>query len=123
MRHFTFPPFLSLATLICGCYAAQLQAFPVWVTTSLERTAMNGAAGATSQVSISAAKAESESFQINMKAPATGMTLTGVTASDLTGPGGQTISRSAYTLYAERYVYVSQGSPNWFGLNQPAGAG
>ncbi len=110
------------ASFVC-CGVAQADAFPVWVTSSLERTSPNAAAGANLRASISAAKGETESFQINVKAPSTGLTISSVVATDLVSATGQTISRNSYTFYAERYVNVKQGSPNWLGSNQPLGAG
>ncbi len=46
-----------------------------------------------------------------------------MTVSDLEGPAGRTIPKTNFTLYREKYVYVSSSSPNWKGSNQPKGSG
>ncbi len=49
-------------------------------------------------------------------APLTGVN---VTVSDLTGPGGATISPSNLTLYREHFVEVKRHSPYWGGPVHP----
>src|SRR3954470_18747992 len=82
---------------------SQLQAYPVWVIPSLDRVSPTQGAGTTTQASISAAKGEYESFQVIVQAPAGGLNSINLTASNLTGPGGASISSSNITLYREQF--------------------
>src|ERR1043166_827937 len=71
----------------------------VWVASSLQRVGPTDAAGTGLTADISAAKNESESFQIVVQGPATGLSNVNISLSDLQGPGGQVISeREMLTL-------------------------
>src|ERR1700730_19317952 len=100
-----------------------LQAQSAWVVDSLQRVGMTYAAGATTSIDLYAAKGEAESFQVIVNAPSSGLTITNLTATDLTGPSGATISPQNFTFYREYYVNVTAPSPNFGGSNQPLGAG
>src|SRR5450432_246477 len=100
-----------------------LQAQSAWVVDSLQRIGMTDAAGATTSIALHAGKGEYESFQVIVHAPASSPTITGLTASNLTGSSGATISQQAFTFYREYYVNVTMPSPNFGGTNQPLGAG
>jgi len=76
-----------------------------------------------SEVRLAAARGEVESFQIVANGASAGLTNVNVTISDLQGPDGQTIPRSSFTLYREKYMQVTSSSPNWKGSNQPKGPG
>jgi hypothetical protein len=103
---------------------AQGEAGPtIWIAPSLHRVGMNDAAGSDTQANLWAAKGAYESFQIVANGGSAGLKDVNVTVSDLTGPNGQSIPRTSFTLYREKYVYVSSSSPNWKGSNQPMGAG
>ncbi len=116
-RGFTFfALFLSLP------FAAFAQPI-IWTTSSLVRTGVSDPAGSGTQAVLSAARGEYESFQIAIQAPYGGLNNVNAGVSALTGPGGAVIPQSDITLYREHYVYVSKGSPNWEGSNQPLGAG
>ena len=95
----------------------------VWTAPSMHRVGMSEAAGSGSEVSLSAARGEYESFQIVANGASNGLGNVNVTVSDLQGPGGQVIPRTNFTLYREKYMHVTSPSPNWKGSNQPMGAG
>ena len=114
------PCLLVLALVLENCRA---QTGPTaFVVPSLQRVGPTAAAGSSSAAQISAARGETESFQIIVRAPGgNGLSNVNVTVSDLTGPA--TIAKSNISLFREHYVNVSPGSPNWGGSNQPLGAG
>lgn len=123
MRHKAFHrlfPVLFLCSLMPLTAFAQPK---VWVTSSLERTGPSDAAGSGTLAQLYAGKGESESFQVVVQAPASGLTNVNFSVSSLTGPGGATIPSSAFSLFREQYVYVDRSSVNWNGTNQPLGAG
>jgi hypothetical protein len=91
----------------------------VWTTPSLHRVGMTEAAGSATQANLSAARGEYESFQIVVNGAESGLTNVNVKVSDLTGPDGEVIPKSAFTLYREKYVQVKGSSPNWKGSNRP----
>src|ERR1035438_424817 len=95
----------------------------VWVVDSLQRVGPTDSPGAATSIALYAAKGESESLQVIAHAPASGLTITDVTASNLTGPNGATISQQNYTFYREYYVDITEPSLNLGGTNQPLGAG
>ncbi len=84
---------------------------------------MSDAPGGATQVKLSAARGEYESFQIVTNGSSTGQHIVKVAVSDLKGPGGQMISQTSFTLYREKYLYVNASSPNWGGSNKPLGPG
>src|SRR6202049_707281 len=101
-----------------------LQAQSAWVVDSLQRVGMTDAAGATTSMHLYSGKGGAESFQAIVQAPASGLTITNLTASDLTGPSGATISQQNFTFYREYYVNVATPSgPNLGGTNLSMGAG
>ncbi|HLH42326.1 MAG TPA: glycoside hydrolase domain-containing protein [Bryobacteraceae bacterium] len=91
----------------------------VWVAPSLHRVGMTESAGSATQANLWAARGEYESFQIVVSGAAAGLSGVNVRVSDLTGPDGETIPKSAFSLYREKYVQVKGSSPNWKGSNQP----
>ena len=95
----------------------------VWIAPSLHRVGMSDAPGSGTDVNLSAARGEYESFQIVTNGASKGLGNVNVTISDLQGPGGQVIPHSSFTLYREKYVQVNSSSPNWKGPNQPMGPG
>ena len=110
----------TLAVLL----AKLLQAQSAWVVDSLQRVGMTDAAGATTSIALHAAKGEYESFQAIVHAPASSLTITSLTASNLTGPSGATILQQAFTFYREYYVNVATISgPNLGGTNLSMGPG
>jgi Domain of unknown function (DUF4091) len=113
--------------LICSAAVSALpaaQASPVvWTAPSLHRVGMSEAAGSVTDVNLSAARGEYESFQIVTSGAQQGLANVNVTVSDLQGPGGQTIPRTNFTLYREKYMHVTSSSPNWKGSNQPMAPG
>ena len=111
------------SSLLAIAGVAGVQAAPsVWTAPSLHRVGMTET-GSGTQVLLAAARGEYESFQIVVGGGASGITNANVTLSDLEGPSQQTIARSNFTLYREKYVQVNASSPNWKGSNQPLGPG
>ena len=111
------------AALLCtpaiGSLAQANSGPTVWVAPSLHRVAMSEAAGTETQANLWAARGEYESFQIVATGGAAGLTGVNVTVSDLSGPGGDVIPHTSFTLFREKYQYVKSSSPNWKGSNQP----
>jgi Domain of unknown function (DUF4091) len=102
----------------CCLAVAQPQ---VWIAPGLHRVGMTDASSGVTQATLYGAKGATDSFQIVIPGGSSGLTNANVTISNLSGPG--TIPSTAFNLYREMYVYVSPGSPNWEGSNQPLGAG
>ena len=118
-----FPAFLLCCSVALSTPAVPESGPVVWIAPSLHRVGMTDAAGSNKQVNLSAARNEYESFQIILNGAASGLGNVNVSVSDLEGPQGQVIPRTAFTLYREKYVYVNKSSPNWGGSNQPLGVG
>ncbi len=95
----------------------------VWTAPSLHRVGMNDAAGSGTEINLSAARNEDQSFQIVTNGASNGLSNVNVKISDLEGQGGGVIPQTSFTLYREKYVNVSSSSPNWGGANKPKGAG
>src|SRR5712692_810521 len=82
----------------------------VWTAPSLHRVVMSDPAGNGAKVILSAARDEYQSFQIVVNGASQGLNNVDVKISDLAGPGGEVIDRTSFTLYREKYVYVSAQS-------------
>ena len=95
----------------------------VWTASSLHRVGMSDAAGSGTEVNLSAARDEYQSFQIVVGGASNGLSNVNVKISDLEGPGGEAIPRTNFILYREKYVHVTASSPNWGGSNKPLGPG
>ena len=95
----------------------------VWTAPTLHRVGMSDASGGGTEVNLSAARDEYQSFQIVVSGASNGLSNVNVRISDLEAPGKEVIPRSSFTLYREKYVYVSASSPNWGGSNKPKGPG
>ena len=95
----------------------------VWIAPSLTRVGISDPSSSETKVNLSAARGAYESFQIVTQGSPDGVRVTDVSLSDLVGPAGQIIPHTQFTLYREKYVYVSGSSPNWNGSNKPMGAG
>jgi glycosyl hydrolase family 123 len=106
--------------LFCGGVLAQPA---VSVVPSLTRVGQTSSTGTGAQANIYAARNETESFQIVVHAPSSGLSNVNVSVSNLAGPGGASIPSSKIALFRENYVSVSPSSVNWGGSNQPLGAG
>jgi len=88
----------------------------VWVVGSLERVGLEANPKSAVSIDLYAARGEYESFQIIVRAPASGLKNVNVRAPDLGGP------RS--TLYREKYVRLTRGTKDWTGnRNKPLGPG
>jgi hypothetical protein len=95
----------------------------VWIAPSLHRVGMAEPAGSGAQVSLSGARNGYQSFQIVVSGASSSLSNVNVRVSDLEGPIGEKIPQTSFSLYREKYVYVSSSSPNWRGTNQPLGKG
>src|SRR5215472_3483935 len=85
----------------------------VWTAPSLHRVGMSDPTGESAQANLWAARGEYESFQIVVNGGAKGLSHVNVAVSDLSGPGGQAIPKTSFTLYREKYMHVTSSSPNW----------
>jgi len=119
----TLLPAFLLGPAIFGSLAKANSGFSVWIAPSLHRVGMTDAAGSETQANLWAARGEYESFQIVAAGGIKGLTDVNVTVSDLRGQDGETIPRTNFNLYREKYVYVKSSSPNWKGSNQPLAPG
>ena len=113
----TVPVFI--AALACALAQA---AFPVWTTSSLDRTGPTDKPGQTAQAELAAAQREYAAFEIVMKAPASGLTNVRVVPSALTSADHSLDPRN-FNLYVEHYVNVNRASPDWHGSNSSLGVG
>jgi len=95
----------------------------VWVVDSLQRVGKSDAPGSALNIALYAAKGESESFQVIVRAPASGLSVVNLTASGLSGPSGATIAAANFIFYREHYVYISKSSPDFGVGNRPLGIG
>lgn len=115
----------SLGVLLWLCHSsAQVRDGPVvWVASSLERIGREDRAGTGTLARLQSARGEYESFQIVVRAPPGGLTRVTLEMTDLTGPAGESLPKSAFTLYREHYVYLSRSSPDLNGRNRPGPRG
>ena len=95
----------------------------IWVASGMERIGLYDQPGSSKRSELSAARAEYEPFQVVIQAPLAGLSNVTMTVSDLVSANGTRILSANLTLYREQYIYVSHGSPNRGGSNQPLGAG
>jgi Domain of unknown function (DUF4091) len=115
------PLFLSFSAF---AVVAMAHSSPVvWTAPTLHRVGMSDASGGGTEVNLSAARDEYQSFQIVVSGASNGLSNVNVKISDLEAPGKEVIPRTSFTLYREKYVYVSASSPNWGGSNKPKGPG
>jgi hypothetical protein len=106
-----------LIVALCAMTVPAAAAPPtVWTAPSLVRVGPDDAAGSATDIQLYAAKGETESFQILIRAPAGGLTNVNVIAPNLGGPQA--------TLYREYYAYLPRSSADYASnLNHPLGAG
>jgi hypothetical protein len=114
--------FFLLAVLAAETRAAQGGPM-VWVAPELARIGREDPATGSNKMALWAARGEYESFQVVVRAPASGLTNVRVSASALTGEGHRVIAKSNLQLFREYYVHVFQGSPDAGGSNRPLGPG
>jgi hypothetical protein len=126
MKRSSIKKHLVPAFLLTTMFAALAMAHSgpvVWTAPSLHRVGMFDPASNRAKVSLSAARDEYQSFQIVVNGASEGLKNVDVKISDLAGTSGAVIPRTSFTLYREKYVYVSSSSPNWGGTNKPLGTG
>lgn len=105
-----------------GCAAPAGGPLVVWTAGSLTRVGPTDPATGTTAVTLTAARNEYESFQVVVSAGG-GVADVDLEVSELRGPDGAVIPRTALTLYREQYVTVERGTPGSGGGNEPTGAG
>ncbi|MBZ5603670.1 MAG: DUF4091 domain-containing protein [Acidobacteriia bacterium] len=93
----------------------------LWVGSSLERIGQSDNAGSSATIQLSAARGETESFQIAARSPRDAQ-VTALSFTDLQNDAGITLRRENVSAYLEHYVWVSTGSPQHT-VNRPLGAG
>ena len=96
---------------------AQLRAFTAG---SLERIRPDDVARPLTPARLTAARGETESFQVAVRGPARGVT---AAMGPLIGPGGAAIAPAAVALYREQAVLVEHSTPYPGGPNPPEPAG
>lgn len=95
----------------------------VWVARSLERISRQERPRDETRAQLRAARGESESFQIVVRALGGDLTTVNVTRPELVSAAGDRIARERISLYREQYVTVSHGSPKRGGPVEPLGPG
>jgi len=96
----------------------------VWLAPGMERIGRNAPPGNRMAIELYAARGETESFQVGIRAPGAGLTNVAIEVGDLVREGGQVrIAATNVTLYREHYVYVARSSPDLRGSNRPLGPG
>jgi hypothetical protein len=84
-----------------------------WIVPSTERVRIIAPAGSHSGAWLDAARGETESFQVAIRARGGPLTGASVSVSPLRRAGGGEISGGAVARYREHYVRVSRHSPAW----------
>lgn len=112
----------SIAVQISESFSSD--AIALGTASSLERIGQTARVRTTSSVRLLAARGETESFQLIVRAPQSGLTHTQVAISELQSSNNHKIAPSNITLYREHYVQVRHPSPTWRGMiNRSSGAG
>ena len=86
-----------------------------WVVASTVRVPIAARAGVRTAARLDAARGETESFQVSVRAWGGPLTGVSVSVSPLRRDGGGEISGRNVALYREHYVRVARHSPNWSG--------
>jgi hypothetical protein len=88
----------------------------VWLVGSLRHVPQDALPQANDSISISAARGETESFQIVVSAGATPITITDVVVADVVSASGASIPADNITRYRQHYVYVTNSREmlSWF---------
>ncbi|CAH2405813.1 glycosyltransferase [Mesorhizobium escarrei] len=96
----------------------------IWLAPSLERISHNAAPGDQLAIELYAARGETESFQVGIRAPGIGLTNVTIQVQDLVKKGDRaSIAAKNVRLYREHYVHVARSSPDLKGSNRPLGPG
>src|SRR3954453_12585785 len=111
--------FAAAALAVASLPAAAANGPVVWTLPSLARVAPTGMAGSGTAVSLAAARGETESFQVVVRAGAEALQDVTIGVTDLTGPDGATIAARDIALFREQYVEVKQsatpnGAAGWY---------
>lgn len=115
---------LLVWALVTGCTAAPAPAGTplVWVRDSLARVGRADPPATGTAVRLTAARGETESFQVVVTGSGGAVSGVDLEVSALSGAGG-TLPLDSVTRYREQYVTVSGGSPSAGGSNRPLGPG
>ncbi|MER8864381.1 DUF4091 domain-containing protein [Mesorhizobium sp. M0751] len=96
----------------------------IWLVPSLERISQDAAPGDRLKIELYAARGETESFQVGIRAPGAALTNVTIQVQDLVSKGDRArIAAKTVTLYREHYVHVARSSPDLKGSNRPLGPG
>ena len=112
--------FAAAALAVASLPAAAGNGVAVWTLPSLARVAPTGIAGSGTAVSLAAARGETESFQVVVRAGAEALQDVTIGVTDLTGPDGATIAARDIALFREHFVEVKQsatpngGAAGWY---------
>jgi hypothetical protein len=90
-----------------------------WIVPSTQRVRVSLLANGHTGAWLDAARGETESFQVAVRARGGPLTGTSVSVSPLRRAGGGEIPRGAFALYREHYVRVARHSPAWAGGRLP----
>lgn len=86
-----------------------------WVVPSTLRVQIGAPAGSQTEVRLEAARGETESFQVAVRARGGALSGVSVAVSALRRPGGGEIAGASIALFREHYVKVPRHSPGWSG--------
>lgn len=118
--------FVAICTFLTACLSLSLTskaATPyLYVASALDRIAIGSRPGLTTPAHLWAARGEYEPLQLVIYANTQTLTHVSVSCSDLSGANG-IIGANNITLYRERYVTVSNASPDWHASNRTLGPG
>ncbi|MDR6756410.1 glycosyltransferase involved in cell wall biosynthesis [Mycoplana sp. BE70] len=95
----------------------------IWLVPSLERIERDAVPGDRLAIELYAARGETESFQLGINAPDTGLTNVTIQLQDLVNGDRAHIAATNVTRYREHYVHVTRSSPDLHGSNRPLGPG
>jgi hypothetical protein len=90
-------------------------ALEAWAFDSMTRLTRTSPAGSSSVAELSAARGETESFQLGVRASTGRLTGGDLTVSELAGPAGAVIPQAAVTRFREQFVRVRRHSPRGSG--------
>ncbi|MBL6081180.1 glycosyltransferase [Belnapia sp. T18] len=95
----------------------------MWFAPSMDRIARDGLAVTKASMELFSARGETESFQLAIRAPQSGLTNVTVRIGDLVSEEGARIAARQVEFFRVDYVTVRRGSPDWRGSNRPLGLG
>jgi Domain of unknown function (DUF4091) len=104
-------PLLLLTTVVLTHLPANSAALSVWTAPSTSRIGLNDNPLTPQSPKLSAAKGETESFQIGIQSKTGSLTNVQVTVSHLFSANKTPISNQSIDLFREHYIYIDKPSP------------